>query len=146
MRNTKYKSQWFSNTLARMLFARVEDLLSSENIPDSQLRKEQQLINAMRIFLLESGTLPPFDVQRANEISFLRAMRSNESPLSLGDDDGSGDSVGETTCCICMDNPACATIFPCNHSTFCFPCILKIREENGQCPLCRGFIERIDLD
>ena len=52
---------------------------------------------------------------------------------------------GETECCICMHNVANATILPCQHAEFCYPCIFKMKGESKGCPICRAAIEQVDI-
>ncbi|KAI3980363.1 hypothetical protein MKX01_003902 [Papaver californicum] len=55
---------------------------------------------------------------------------------------GSGMSIEEYKCCVCMIRPKGAAFIPCGH-TFCRLCSRKLWVNRGNCPLCNSFILEI---
>ncbi|MCO5587444.1 hypothetical protein L7F22_041393 [Adiantum nelumboides] len=48
----------------------------------------------------------------------------------------------EKLCVICFDKPRSTLIMPCFHFQFCFACLMRHKEINGNtCPTCRGTIQ-----
>jgi hypothetical protein len=53
---------------------------------------------------------------------------------------------GDTSCCVCMDAPREACLFPCGHVALCFACasmLVAAARHTADCPLCRRRIEHV---
>jgi hypothetical protein len=46
-------------------------------------------------------------------------------------------------CLLCADKYANAVIMGCGHGGVCFECAVKMQQNAGTCPICRGKIEKI---
>lgn len=46
-------------------------------------------------------------------------------------------------CAICMENEKNTVFVPCGHMQSCYSCAQEIKNRNGICPICRGYVTMI---
>ncbi|RUS84286.1 hypothetical protein EGW08_007930 [Elysia chlorotica] len=60
------------------------------------------------------------------------------TPLGVGERDGPDDLTLD--CKVCWEQPVNCVLYTCGHMCLCFDCAVKIRSQNGLCPICRQAI------
>ena len=46
-------------------------------------------------------------------------------------------------CAVCLDEPADHLVAPCGHQCGCEPCLTRVKQSGGSCPICRSTISSI---
>lgn len=102
------------------------------------------------IYLIPAN-VPPFSLRHAieklkNSPDFLIKISSSYfKPFNIGDislEDNEHCSENEV-CAVCYIQKSNSVIMDCGHGGLCFPCALKICEQNEKCYICRNPIQKI---
>ena len=84
-----------------------------------------QVQDSMRVSKLTLQKLVPGTAAAAQAISSMQ-------PAGPEEDD--------STCIICLDQPASVTFHPCGHSVTCATCAALVTKAGQPCPLCRSLV------
>ena len=125
------------NTILSTLDLYFSPLLIPFKLASSAITFAYTVLSGGKKHNQEEETIPEFQTQVQPAEQAVERVRKRK--ISVG-------SQEDTLCVVCITNPKCMLIRPCNHACLCIDCAKMLTTEAvlRECPLCRGDITGLE--